>query len=269
MKVNKFQHKLPKILLLSTVITMSVSTTIFAQTAEIKGFDILARSDRSDRGFEDSQVKLKMTLRNAAGSETTRSLVIKTLEIPDEDVGDKSIIKFVSPADINGTVVLSHAKILKADNQWIYLPSLKRIKRISTVNKSGPFVGSEFAFEDLTSSELNKYKYKWVGSETCGSLQCDIVERYPQYEYSGYKRQLVWVDQEQYQIHKIEFYDRRGDLLKTLVMDEYRQYPGNILRAHHYTMNNHQTGKSTELIYSDYKFKTGLKAKDFHKSSIR
>lgn len=245
------------------------SMSAIAQNVEEKGFEIAARSDRSDRGFGDSEVALQMILRNAAGRETIRNLSLRTLEIPDEAIGDKSTIVFELPADINGTALLSHAKILDPDDQWIYLPALKRVKRISSVNKSGPFMGSEFAFEDLTASELNKYKYKYVRSEACGSLQCDVVERYPQYEYSGYTRQLSWIDRDVYQIRKIEFYERRGDLLKTLTIDDYRQYPNTIWRAHHFLMENHQTGKSTELVYSDYSFMTGLKNSDFQKSILR
>jgi len=252
-----------------TSLALLLSTTVFAQTDEQKGLDISARSDRSDRGFGDSQVNLKMILRNAAGKESTRTLVLKTLEVPDENEGDKSIIVFDSPADISGTAILSHAKILDADDQWLYLPALKRIKRISSVNKSGPFVGSEFAFEDLTASELNKYKYMFIGIDTCGTLKCNKVERYPQYQYSGYTRQVAWIDTDVYQIRKIEFYERRGDLLKTLSISGYKKYTGNIWRAQHFVMKNHQTGKSTELIYSDYKFKTGLKDNDFQKSDLR
>lgn len=258
-----------KTLLLSAVCVLLPSTAIFAQTDEQKGFDISARSDRSDRNFGNSQVKINMVLRNAAGKESSRSLELKTLEMPDENVGDKSIIIFDSPADISGTAMLSHAKILDADDQWLYLPALKRIKRISSVNKSGPFVGSEFAFEDLTASELNKYKYKFIRNESCGSLQCDVIERYPLYEYSGYTRQVVWIDQSVYQIRKIDFYERRGDLLKTLIIDNYKKYEGNIWRAHRFIMKNHQTRKSTNLIYSDYKFNAELTNKDFRKDVLR
>jgi len=263
-----FEQKKYKIVIIISLV-LFLSTSVFAQTEEQKGFNISARSDRSDRGFGDSQVDLKMILRNAAGKESIRTLVLKTLEVPDENEGDKSIIIFDSPSDISGTAMLSHAKILDADNQWLYLPALKRIKRISSVNKSGPFVGSEFAFEDLTASELKKYKYKFAGVDTCGTLECDKVERYPQYEYSGYTRQIVWIDRDVYQIRKIKFYERRGDLLKTLNISDYKKYPGNIWRAQHFVMKNHQTGKSTELIYSDYKFKTGLKDNNFQKSDLR
>jgi len=264
-----FQQKQYKTGFLVLCLILLSCASAFAESKEQVGFEISARSDRSDRGFGDSQVKLKMILRNAAGRESIRTLVIKTLEIPDESVGDKSIIIFDSPADISGTAMLSHAKILDADNQWLYLPALKRIKRISSINKSGPFVGSEFAFEDLTASELNKYKYKHLGIDACGSLQCDKVERYPQYQYSGYTRQIAWIDLDVFQIRKIEFYERRGDLLKTLIIGDYKRYQNNVWRAHHFFMKNHQTGKSTELIYSDYKFKTGLKGKNFRKAELR
>jgi len=240
-----------------------------AETAAEKGFAIAARSDRSDRGFTDSKVKLKMVLRNAAGRESSRTLVLNTLEVPDEDVGDKSIIVFDSPADIDGTALLSHAKILDADDQWLYLPALKRIKRISSVNKSGPFVGSEFAFEDFTALELNKYSYKYVKTEPCGDLTCDVVERTPRYEHSGYSRQLAWVDQKDFQVRKVEFFDRRGDLLKTLEQKEYRQYDGKYWRAHLLSMTNHQTKKSTDLMFSDYKFGTGQRDRDFKKSILK
>ena len=133
---------------LLAALLLGASGAVFA--AEDKGFDIAARSDRTDLGFSDSEVDLQMVLRNAAGQESTRSLRIATLEKPDESVGDKSLVVFDTPRDIEGTALLSHAKILDADDQWLYLPALKRVKRISSSNKSGPFVGSEFAFEDLS-----------------------------------------------------------------------------------------------------------------------
>ena len=83
-----------------------------AATLEEQGYEIAARSDRSDRGFGDSKVNLKMILRNAAGAEATRTLEFRTLEIPDEDLGDNSLIIFDTPRDIDGTALLSHAKIL-------------------------------------------------------------------------------------------------------------------------------------------------------------
>ena len=248
------------------VLLMAMAYAVQASD-DSRGFDIAARSDRTDLGFGNSEVELQMVLKNAAGQESTRSLRIATLEKPDETVGDKSLVVFDTPRDIEGTALLSHAKILDPDDQWLYLPALKRTKRISSSNKSGPFVGSEFAFEDFTAIELNKFDYRYVGEEPCGNLVCDVLERTPRYENSGYTRQLSWVDQTDFQIRKVEFYDRRGDLLKVLELGDYREYDG-IWRAHKLSMSNVQTNKQTDLIYGDYAFNTGLAENDFVKGRL-
>ena len=250
---------------LTTLSLLLVTTLAFADD---RGFEIAARSDRTDLGFGGSDVELNMVLRNAAGQEATRSLRISTLEKPDETVGDKSMVLFETPRDIEGTALLSHAKILDPDDQWLYLPALKRVKRISSSNKSGPFVGSEFAFEDFTAIELNKFDYEFVGTESCGDLQCDVVKRIPRYENSGYTKQMSWVDQDDFQLRKVEFYDRRGDLLKVLELSDYRQYENGIWRAHLLSMSNVQTNKQTDLVYEVYAFDSELADSDFVKGRL-
>ncbi len=239
-----------------------------ANTPEAQGFAIAARSDRSDLGFGASKVELQMIMRNAAGQQSTRTLMISTLEKQDESVGDKSLVLFDTPRDIEGTALLSHARIMDPDDQWLYLPALKRVKRISSSNKSGPFVGSEFAFEDFTALELNKFDYRFIGTESCGDLQCDVVERLPRYQNSGYLRQVAWVDQTDFQLRKVEFYDRRGDLLKVLELGDYRQYANGVWRAHRLSMRNVQTNKQTELLYDNYVFDVDLTERDFVKGRL-
>lgn len=253
---------------INTVLTLFISQALADEMVE-KGYQLSQRSDQSDRGFISSISELKMVLRNATGAESTRVLKISTLEIPDENFGDKSLVLFSSPRDINGTALLSHAKILDPDDQWLYLPALKRVKRISSANKSGPFVGSEFAFEDFTANELNKYTYRWLRTEACGEMTCDVIERFPQYENSGYTRQIAWVDQSVYQIRQLDFYDRKDSLLKTLFFKDYRLYDDAYWRSHHLHMKNHQTEKSTDLLYSNYQFNTGLDDKDFVKGMLK
>jgi outer membrane lipoprotein-sorting protein len=251
--------------------TVMPSTVAIAETAEEKGFAIAARSDRSDRGFVDSEVSSVMILRNAQGKESRRELFQRTLEVQDEDRGDKSIIVFESPADVSGTALLSHAKILDADDQWLYFPANKKTKRISSKNKSGPFVGSEFAFEDFTAQELNKYSYKFLREEPCPGLDgltCDVLERLPRYEFSGYTKQIGWVDQKDFQVRTIDYYDRKDELLKTATFGDYKQYNGKYWRAHALKMVNHVTGKSTDFNFGEYKFGLGLKDRDFEKGEL-
>ncbi len=232
-----------------------------------KGYDLSARSDRSDAGYGDSKVDARMVLRNQAGQESIRNFSFTTLEREDETVGDKSLIVFQSPRDVEGTALLSHAKILDPDDQWLFLPALKRVKRISSSNKSGAFVGSEFAFEDFTITELNKFTYAYVGEEEYGGMTVDVIERFPRYEKSGYTKQKTWVDQDIFQPRKLEFYDRKGELLKTLTLSDYRDYNG-IWRAHTLSMVNAQNGKRTDLVYDTYTFKNGLDSGDFQQGIL-
>ena len=256
------------LLLITLLSAPAVASSDPQDPLEKKGFEIAARSDRSDRGFGDSRVNLRMVLRNKAGREAVRTLALDTLEIPDEDVGDKTIIVFENPRDIEGTALLSHARILDPDDQWLFLPALKRVKRISSVNKSGPFVGSEFAFEDFTALELNKYTYRFLREEPCGEVTCDVVERYPRYEHSGYTKQIAWIDQKDFQARKVDFYDRGGDLLKTLTLGDYRLYGEKYWRVHKLAMVNHKTGKETDLNFSDFEFGAGLKDANFDRSVL-
>ena len=239
------------------------------ETPEEKGLAIAQEADRRDLGFGDSEGNLRMILSNKQGETSERVLRMRVLEVPDPNDGDKSLIVFDEPRDVKGTGFLSFTHIAEPDDQWLYLPSLKRVKRISSKNKSGPFMGSEFAYEDMNSQEVAKYTYKFLRDEPCGDMMCFVVERYPVYENSGYTRQIVWADHGEYRIQKIEFYDRKDSLLKTLVMTEYRQYLDQYWRAHDLYMENHQTGKATRLKWSDLAFRTGVDEKDFNKNALK
>ena len=255
---------------LIAVIVFAVSATSYAVEDPIaKGVAVAREWDRRDRGFGDTKAVLAMILENRKGRTSKRRLRIDTLEVPDENDGDKSLTVFDEPRDIKGTALLSFGHILDPDDQWLYLPALKRIKRISSGNKSGPFVGSEFAYEDITAQELKKFNYKWLRDEPCGALTCFVVERRPLYEKSGYTRLVTWYDQAEYRLQRVDYYDRKGDLLKTLTFSDYRQYLGKFWRAHDLFMENHQTGKKTRLVYEQYEFQTGLKDRDFDRNTLK
>ena len=130
-------------------------------------------------------------------------------------------------------------------------------------------MGSEFAYEDISSQEVDKYTYKYNKDETINGIDCFIIERYPAYKHSGYKRQIVWINKQEYRPEKIDFYDRKNALLKTLIYSDYKQYLGQYWRADKMHMDNHQTGKSTLLSWFDYEFQTGLSDQDFSRNSLK
>lgn len=244
-----------------------MSISVFAETPEEKGLKIAVEADKRDQGFKDSQALMRMILKNRQGQESIRRLTIKTLEGKSE--GDKSIIVFQHPKDVEGTALLTFTHKQTADDQWIFLPALRRVKRIASNNKSGPFMGSEFAYEDFNSQEVEKYTYKYLKNESCGKQECFVVERYPTDKYSGYSRQVVWMDTDHYRVLKVDYYDKKNSLLKTLKMRKYKQYLGKYWRAHSMNMMNHQTKKSTLLQWKDFRFQTGLSDNEFTQSSLR
>ncbi len=235
--------------------------------AQAKGLAIAEEMERRDSGWGDQRAQMIMILRNRQGQESRRRLRVDALEVQGD--GDLSLTVFDEPRDVKGTAFLSHTHALEPDDQWLYLPALKRVKRISSANKSGPFMGSEFAYEDLSSHEVQKYRYRWLRDETLDGRRTMVVERIPVYEHSGYARQVVWLDAEMWQPLKVEYHDRKDALLKTLEVSAYRRYRDRYWRPGRMQMHNHQNGKSTELLWSDYRFATGLDRSDFDRGALR
>jgi outer membrane lipoprotein-sorting protein len=236
-------------------------------TAQQRGLEIAKEADRRASGYGDSEETFTMTLRDKRCRQRTRTLRLRSLEQADD--GDWSLTIFDQPADVKGTALLTYSHGLEPDDQWIFLPALKRVKRISSKNKSGPFMGSEFAFEDFSSFELEKYHYTYIRNEPCGELQCTVSEWIPAYEHSGYSRMEVWHDQSEYRGHRIEFYDRNGKHLKTLLMNNYRLFEQRFWRPMHWQMTNHKTGKVTLLDYDSIEFGMGFTPRDFDQNSLK
>ena len=237
------------------------------QTPEQKGLAIAQEADRRDLGFGDSAAEMTMILKNRGGDTSTRYIRFKTLEVTGD--GDKSLSIFDRPRDIKGTAMLTFSHALDPDEQWMFLPALKRVKRISSRNKSGPFMGSEFAFEDLGSQEVEKFTYRYLNDEPFQGIDCFVVERRPAYEHSGYTRQVAWMDKERYIPLKVDYFDRKNALLKTQTFDHYRLYLEKYWRPGEMNMVNHQTGKSTRLLWKNLKFRVGLTDREFNRNSLK
>lgn len=249
------------------VIAASFLMPPFSWADEAKGLEIAQERKVRDEGWRDSVATMQMILRNAQGESSARAMRLKSLEVVDD--GDKGLTIFDEPRDVKGTAFLNHSHIVGSDDQWLYLPALKRVKRIASRNKSGPFMGSEFAYEDLSSFEIEKYRFNYLKDDAINGQDTFVLEQIPTDKNSGYTKQVVWLDKAHYRPMKVEFYDRKGALLKTLVFSDYKQYLNQYWRAHTMAMTNHQTGKSTELTTSELTFQTGLKDTDFNKNILK
>ena len=245
-----------------------VPSALHAETVEEKGLAIAVEADNRDDGYGDYTADMTMTLRNRHGKESKRSIRSKTLEVNGD--GDKNLSIFDTPRDVKGTAFLSFSHKVGDDEQWLYLPALKRVKRINSRNKSGSFMGSEFAYEDIASQEVEKYTYKHLREEDYNGQLCFVGESYPvDKKNSGYIKRITWLDKAEYRIQRVEYYDRKASLLKTLTISGYQHYVDKYWRADSMEMVNHQTGKSTSLVWSNYAFQTGLTDNDFNSTSLK
>ena len=236
-------------------------------TPEEIGLAIAREANARNDGFGNYTANMTMILRNRQGQESRRQMRFRVLEV--EGDGDKSLFVFDQPRDVQGTALLTHGHLAAQDDQWLYLPALKRVKRISSSTRSGSFMGSEFSYEDMSNPEVEKYTYRYLRDEPCGDLICTVNEQVPADRKSSYSRQLVWQDKDHLRTWMVHYYDRKNSHLKTLILADYRQFLDQYWRAAEMTMENHLTGKSTVLSWSDYEFRTDLSASDFSQTALR
>jgi len=214
---------------------------------EKRGLEIYKKQYLMDEGWKTLESRLDMVLIDAAGRESHRTVVKRVIE--DGNLPDKTLGVFLEPADVRGTVMLTFEQSYGSDEQWLFLPSLKRTKKINAENKSGSFVGTEFGWEDISTTELTKFHYRYLRDDGDNS----VVERTPVYKFSGYAREVTWVSKENNQTVKIDYYDKKGDVLKTQTMGSWQHYEGRYWRPLRLEMDNHVNHKKTVITLTPYR----------------
>ncbi len=255
----------PYLIFLTACLAGYLSANVTAADAIAQGEHIARNADAQLRGYGDSMVDLAMELTGPSGQTATRAVRVQSLETED---GEYTLMVFDTPRDVAGTSLLSHNYRARDDQQWLYLPAIRRVKQIGARDKSGPFMGSEFAFEDIVTPFYEKFSYRFEAEDDCANGACWIVERTPKDPYSGYTRQRVWIGQENHLIHRIEYFDRRDSLLKTYTAQDFVHHSNKHWRPGQMQMVNHQNKRQTRLIWSDFRFDSGLSDRDFSQNAL-
>lgn len=244
--------------------------SVAAETPAEKGRFFAEQWRLSDAGYQDSVAAIRMTLVEKSGASSDRFMRMSSLETAStsKNIGDKVLLTFEAPASIKDSRVLIHSMVREGDQVWLYLPALKRVKRVASADRSGSFSGSEFSYEDIGSMEVGNYSYEWLRNEPCGDRECAVVKQLPLYPYSGYSSIVVSYDVKDFRQMKIDYYDRKGTMFKTLELTDYQLFVGKYWRALSMNMVNHVTGKKSMLKSSDVRFRTGLKEMNFDPSNL-
>lgn len=216
---------------------------------------------------KDMKANLTMTLENSRGN--TRKRSIRQLSKTDTEV-EKKLMFFLEPADVRNTAFMnwSYAEPGRSDDQWIYLPALKRIKRISSSARNDYFMGSDFTYDDLGDRHPDEDTHRVVGTDTIDGKKCFVVESVPKEKGYMYSRTITWVVDDVWIGVKKEFYDENGELLKTLQVREYGQVDGywTVKRT---WMHNVQREHSTRMELSDIEYDTGIDENMFSERTMR
>ena len=229
--------------------------------ADDRGRSIMEEQRRVNSGYRDEMVLFTMTLLNAKGDRSERTLEMRTLEGPEG--GDKTLLIFKDPPDVRGTTLLSHENRTGDDDQWLYLPALRRARRIASSNRSSSFVGSELAYEDLVPNEVTKHQYKYLREEVVDGVPVWTIQSTPRFKDSGYSRRELFVRRDNYQMARANFYDPKGHLLKVARWAGWWKVTAKRWRARSLRVENVQTGKSTILEVIDVKIGNGYPPGDF------
>lgn len=242
-------------------------TLLLADTAAEQGRALAEKADAKHSGWQDVEAVAKMVLRTKGGKESNRQMRVKLLE--DTGSGGRGMVVFDTPRDVKGVAFLTHTTPGESDQQWLYMPAIKRVKRIAAKTRNGSFMGSELSYEDLGSQDIDRYSYTLLGEDTYNGQPCYKLERRPMDKNSGYKRHVLWLDKAELNTHKVEYYDRKDSLLKTLTAKGFRLYNGKHWRAESATVLNHQTKKSTYLAWLDVKYAQGLSSEEFTQAHLK
>lgn len=220
--------------------------------ANVYGAQIASYVDRFDQGWKDEVTQGEMTLFDADGDSVRRAFSRMALEKPGE--GDKFIIKFLSPAEIKGVAALTHENPGSSDDNWLYLPANKRVRRVSGANNMASFQGTEFTYEDLSNIDPTEYEWRFLEETTLEREGEEVpvlrLDAKPTYADTGYSHLVVYVHGTTWRHERIEYYDKAGRHLKTRDSSKWQHVHERFWREDRLEMTNHQTGKRTVLEQS-------------------
>ena len=239
-----------------------------ADDAVARAAAIVAEAERRASGYGDLRARARMTIHNGRGSRAIRELDIAVMETADG--GSRSLTLVVEPRDVAGTALLTHTAGDGDTEQWLYLPALGRVKRIASSGRSGPFMGSEFTYEDFSAQPPEHYDFRWLRDEQYNGMLTHVLERRPKPGIaSAYDHQLVWMDAEHLRVQRVEYISRQGEPMKVLTVLGYAPYGERYWRAERFVMKNLLTDAKTTLEWRDIQMGIGLTERDFDVNALK
>ena len=225
---------------------------------------------RSLDGFyaagRDMRVRVSMVLINQQGGERKRELTMlrKNMGSGGEQ---RYYIYFHAPPDVKGMTFLVWKYPTKDDDRWIFIPAIKLVRRIAASDRRSSFVGSDFMYEDISGRDVSDETDTLLRSETLEGRPCYVLESRP-VASADYARRVSWIDSERWIPLKEEYFDGRGQKIRSFSADRVEEIGGHWTVTRR-TMRTLQTGQRTEVTFQDVSYDRGLPDNLFTERALR
>lgn len=246
--------RLTALLLASSLAVPLTATALPAGTTDPRA--IVEAMEARDTGTS-STLKLSITIADKAGRERSRQVQVRSMQF---DGGTRQLILFEKPADLRnaGFLSLDYSDGGRADDQWLYLPSLGKTTRIASADKSGSFMGTDLTYADMTRKDPGAYDYRMVQqSEMVDGEDCWVIEATPrtakEKQETGYHHSKIWVSKDKLLAVQIQAFVNEGKRTKYTKMSDFKQVDG-VWMAHKVvvrTMRGKEVESVSTLITSD------------------
>ena len=235
-----------------------------------KGEQIARDMDAANKGYGSESSVMELVLIDSSGTTLVRGMKGTNLEKKEVI---KGLMTFLKPNDVKGTKLLtwSYRETDKDDDQWLFLPSLKRVKKINSRTRGSSFMGSEFSYADLTAQTIEKYNFSYVKDIKVNGHDTWMLNRVSKYK-SNYKRVEIFVSKKMLTTVASNYYNKRNELYKKATFKNFKKYKVNnkeFFRASEVTMSNLQNGKKSKFVWSERRLGEDVKESDLHKRSLR
>jgi hypothetical protein len=184
----------------------------------------------------------------------------------------KTLMRFLSPADVQGTSILIYDYDDKADDMWVYLPSLRRTRRIVSTERGKSFMGSEFSNADMSRPNIDDFEYTILGEEVFNEKKCWKVEavaknRDVETEY-GFKKRISFIEKSTYLVQQSELYDKTDKLNKVHIFSDYRKQPNGKYFAYEMEMKNVQNNRRSVMKITKFQLGSKLEESSFSVANL-
>lgn len=236
---------------LTLIASALIASLVFA---EMTGYEIVKRCDEIPEPVTASSTAT-LTIHSKKGTERIREVIMKS-----KDYGDveKEVIVFTTPKDVSGVGYLmfdypeDNKGNKKDSDNWLYMPAMKKTRRIASsgTEGEGSFMGTDFTYEDMGDRGINKDNYTLLGDESVEGVDCYKVEAISKVHTEKDPRRIIYIAKDDFQMHKVEFYDRQNNLHRILVCSDFTTIDG-FKSAKKMKMENIQTGTWSSITISN------------------